>query len=225
MGKIVVIEGTDCSGKETQSKMLEKRLKKENVKVAQMSFPVYDSPTGRIIGGPYLGKEYICSGWFPEKAPNVEWKVASLYYAADRRYHREEILELKEKNDILILDRYTFSNMGYQVAKLPTKQERLNGYKWLETLEFELLELPKPDKVVFLHMPLEGQRIIKSRREESLDEHERDNECNRNAERAYLEMAKLYNFQILECLENERIKTREEMHEEVYSHVKRLILK
>ena len=74
-------------------------------------------------------------------------------------------------------------------------------------------------------MPLEGQIIIKSRREESLDEHERDNECNRNAERAYLEMAKLYNFQILECLENERIKTREEIHEEVYEHAKRLILK
>jgi len=93
-GKLILIEGTDCSGKETQSKMLEKRLKKENVKVAQMSFPVYDSPTGRIIGGPYLGKEYICSGWFPEKAPNVEWKVASLYYAADS----VKISSLKEKN-------------------------------------------------------------------------------------------------------------------------------
>ena len=124
MGKIVVIEGTDCSFKETQSKMLEERLKRENIKVAQMSFPVYKSPSGRIVGGPFLGKSEICKGWFPETAPNVNWQVASLYYAADRRYHKDKILELQKATDILILDRYVYSNMGYQVAKLP-KKERL----------------------------------------------------------------------------------------------------
>ena len=54
--KIIVIEGTDCSGKETQSKLREEKLKKEEKKVLRISFPAYDSPTGKIIEGPYLGK-------------------------------------------------------------------------------------------------------------------------------------------------------------------------
>ena len=87
MGKIILIEGTDCSGKETQSNILEENLIKDGYKVFKMSFPVYDSPTGKIVGGPYLGKESISSGWFKEGANNVPAKVASLYYAADRLYN------------------------------------------------------------------------------------------------------------------------------------------
>lgn len=82
-GKIIVIEGTDCSGKETQSKKLIERLNKEGIKTEYFSFPQYNTPTGRIVGGPYLGKSYICECWFPEGAINVDPKVASLYYAAD----------------------------------------------------------------------------------------------------------------------------------------------
>lgn len=225
MGKILAIEGTDCSGKETQSKMLEKRLKSENIKADMISFPIYNSPTGKIVGGPFLGKEEILSGWFEETAPNVDWKVAALYYAADRRYHIKKILESKSRNDILILDRYVYSNMGYQIAKLKDKAKRLEGFKWIEELEFNLLELPIPDKVLFLHMPLEQQIIIKSKRIEKLDQNESDDEYNKRAEETYLEMAKLYNFEMLECVSDKRIKTAEEIHEEVYEHAKRLILK
>ena len=64
MGKLIVIEGTDCSGKGTQSELLFKRLESEKKKVVKLSFPMYDTPTGKIVGGPYLGKESICKGWF-----------------------------------------------------------------------------------------------------------------------------------------------------------------
>ncbi|MCI8330605.1 MAG: hypothetical protein HFE04_00720 [Bacilli bacterium] len=225
MGKIVVIEGTDCSFKETQSKMLKERLKRENIKVEQMSFPVYSSPTGRIIGGPFLGKHETCEGWFPETAPNVDWQVASLYYAADRKYHLNEILKYKAENEILILDRYIYSNMGYQVSKLRTKEERIEGFKWIEKLELELLGLPNSDLRIFLHMPLDGQKIIKSKREEVLDQNEANDNYNKVAEDTYFEMAKLYDFKILECVSNGIIKTPEEIHEEVYSNVKKLVLK
>ena len=67
-GKLIVIEGTDCSGKETQTNILMDRLKKEGYPVVKFSFPMYDTPTGKIVGGPYLGKEYICDGWFPEQS-------------------------------------------------------------------------------------------------------------------------------------------------------------
>ena len=79
MQKLIVIEGTDCSGKNTQSKLLQEKLKKDGYKVVEMSFPMYDTPTGKIIGGPYLGKESICKGWFKEGANNVPAKVASLF--------------------------------------------------------------------------------------------------------------------------------------------------
>ena len=84
MGKIILIEGTDCSGKETQSKLLTEKLKKLGYSATYFTFPNYDSPTGKIIGGPFLGKSYISEGYFPEGAPNVDPKVSSLYYAADR---------------------------------------------------------------------------------------------------------------------------------------------
>ena len=57
-GKLIAIEGTDCSGKETQTNLLIKKLREEGVQVQNFSFPNYNSPTGKIIGGPYLGKEY-----------------------------------------------------------------------------------------------------------------------------------------------------------------------
>ena len=109
-GKIIVVEGTDCSGKETQTSLLVHKLRKDGRKVERLAFPDYESPTGKILGGPYLGKQYICDGYFPEGAANVDPKVASLYYAADRRYHREHILELLDQGIDLVLDRYVESN-------------------------------------------------------------------------------------------------------------------
>ena len=83
-GHLIDVEGTDCSGKETQTKELVRKLTEIGRKVKRYSFPMYDTPTGKIVGGPYLGKSYICDGWFSEGATNVDYKVASLYYAADR---------------------------------------------------------------------------------------------------------------------------------------------
>ena len=160
-GRLIVIEGTDCSGKETQTKMLVERLEKLNIKCVRLSFPMYDTPTGKIVGGPYLGKDYICDGWFEEGAVNVNPKVSSLYYAADRRYNVGKIEELLNEGINVILDRYTYSNLAHQGGKIEEKQERLEMYKWLEKLEFELLELPKADIKVFLHMPYEVSCILK----------------------------------------------------------------
>lgn len=225
MGKILVIEGTDCSGKQTQSKMLEERLKKENINTKKMGFPVYDSPSGRIVGGPFLGKEQICKGWFPEKAPNVDWLVSSLYYAADRRYNLDKILELRDKSELLILDRYVISNLAHQCGKIFDREERKKAQALLEQLEYDILGLPRPDDVIFLHMPYEYAAIIKQSREEALDENESDERHLRNAEKAFLELVESNGYTCIECVEDGRIKTREEIHEEVYGRVRKLIKK
>ena len=92
MGKIIVIEGIEGSGKETQSKLLVESLNKMGIKSIEFSFPMYDTPTGKIVGGPYLGNPEISAGFFPEGADQVDPHIASLYYAADRKYNMSKIL-------------------------------------------------------------------------------------------------------------------------------------
>ncbi|NLM62752.1 MAG: thymidylate kinase [Mollicutes bacterium] len=218
-GKLIVVEGTDCSGKETQTNLLIKKLNEKNISVVKFQFPNYESPTGKIIGGPYLGKEKICSSWFEEGAVNVDPKVASLYYAADRLYNISKINEMLNRGVNVILDRYTYSNMGHQGGKIENKEERLKMYEWLEELEFKFLKLPIPDIKIFLHMPYKYSLILKSNCKDSPDEHEKNENHLKNAEQAYIEIADKYNFKTIKCYKNDEIKTIEEIHDELYNYV------
>ncbi len=218
-GKLIVIEGTDCSGKETQTKLLVEKLEKINKKCVRFSFPNYDSPTGKIVGGPYLGKSYICKGWFNEGAINVDPKVSSLYYAADRKYNIGKIEEMLNQGINVILDRYIYSNLAHQGGKIKDNEERIKMYKWLEKLEFDLLELPHADIKVFLHMPYEVSLILKKDREEAMDEHEASKEHLLLAEDAYKEIAKMYNFKTIECNNKKLPKKIEEINEELFDYV------
>lgn len=224
-GKLIVVEGTDCSGKETQTKMLVEKLIKNNRKVKRYSFPMYDTPTGKIVGGPYLGKKYISDGWFSEGAPNVPYKVASLLYAADRLYNIDKINNDLENGIDVILDRYVYSNMAHQGGKIIDKKERIDLYKWLEELEFNLLNLPIPDIKIFLHMPVEYTKILKQNRLEEADQHEKDKNHLINAEKAYLEIAKMYDFNSIECIKDNNIKSIDDINKELYDIVEKLINK
>ena len=218
-GKLIVIEGTDCSGKETQSNKLYEYLISNNVKVEKFSFPQYNTPTGKIVGGPYLGKTYICEGWFSEGASNVDPKVASLYYAADRKYNIGKINELLNNGVNVILDRYIYSNMAHQGGKISDDKKRNEMYDWLEKLEFELLELPHADIKIFLHMPLKFSIELGKNRAEVLDQHEADPKHLENAEKGYLEIASRYNFKIIECA-SDTVRSREDISIDVISYVK-----
>lgn len=225
-GKLIVIEGTDCSGKETQSRLIIERFKKENIDIRYFCFPNYDSPTGKIVGGPYLGKEHICrewfqeKGWFPETAPLVDPKVSSLYYAADRRYNIGTINELLDNGINVILDRYFYSNMAHQGGKIEDKQERLNMYKWIEKLEVDLLELPLADIKIFLHVPYDISLKLKQNRIEALDEHESNKKHLVDAERAYLEIVDLYNFEKIKCYDNDNILSIDDINDKIYDYLK-----
>jgi len=222
-GKLIVIEGTDCSGKETQTNLLLKRLNDEKIKVEKFSFPNYQSPTGKIIGGPYLGKSYIGDCWFNEGATKVDPKVASLYYAADRKYNIHKITWLLDNGVNVILDRYVYSNMAHQGGKIIDKTERSEMYSWLDNLEFNLLELPKADIKVFLHMPYDQAVILKKSRLEQPDQHELDVGHLKSAEAAYLELADKYSFKTVECTEAGNIRTIEDIQKELYNSVKKEI--
>ena len=229
-GKLIVIEGTDCSGKETQAKLLEKKLKELNVKVQRLSFPSYDTPTGKIIGSCYLGKEDLCnkflkesSGWFPEGAGEVDGLVSSLYYAADRKYNINKIEALLNSGINVILDRYTFSNMAHQGGKIVTQEKRFQFFKKMEVLEFDLLELPKPDLVILLYVPYQVTLELLEKRAEVLDQNERDVKHLRRAEQTYLELRALYKFKMIECTRDKEMRGIDDIHEELLSNVWKLL--
>ena len=219
-GKLITIEGTDCSGKETQTNLLIKKLREEGYQVQNFSFPNYNSPTGRIIGGPYLGKEGFDKCYFEEGSTKVDPKVASLYYAADRKYNIDKINFLLEQGYNVILDRYIYSNMAHQGGKIIDKKERNNMYNWLDKLEFDLMGLPKPDLTIFLHMPTVVAEELKNHRKEKTDGHEKDKNHLKQAEIAYIELAQKYNFVTVECSENGKPKDIEAINEIVYNSVK-----
>lgn len=226
MNKIIVIEGTDCSGKATQSDLLIKRFAKEGIELGYFSFPNYNSPTGKIVGGSYLGKQDVDENGkrlfpdpvFKEGATKVDPKVASMIYALDRLYNMPELKRLLEMKH-MIVDRYVYSNMAHQGGKLEGIKERKELYKYVDELEFGLNELPIPDARIFLHMPYEYACKLKKNRK-FLDQHEVDKQHLINAEKAYLEIAELGNFKTIECVRNHEIRTEEDINEEVYQYVK-----
>lgn len=222
-GKLLVIEGTDCSGKETQAKKAVEYFKNKGVKIYEYSFPNYESTTGKIVGGPYLGKSYICEGWFSEGATNVDPLVASAYYAADRRYNIPEINKHLENGDIVLLDRYVESNMAHQGGKIKDPKKRQEIYQKLDTLEFEIMELPRPDAVIFLYMPFEYAAILKKNRAESADQHESNKEHLEQAEKAYLELTEKYNYIKVDCVKNDVIRTIDDISSEVVSRIEEII--
>ncbi len=221
--KIIVVEGTDGSGKQTQSEKLLNYYKEKGYKVNSFSFPVYDSPSGKIVGGSYLGKPEICDSFFEETSANVDPIVSSLYFAADRRYNFLKTIE-KEiyKNDIIILDRYSTSNMGHQVGKGKNIKEMDLILKKLELLEFGICELPRPDIVVFLHMPFEASLELRKGRKTG-DGNENSKEHLIKSEDAYLYVASKYKWNYIECIKNKKyssindIKSIDEIFKEIIS--------
>lgn len=211
--RIIVIEGTDCSGKETQSKLLEKRLIEQGKKVITLSFPMYDTPTGKIIGECYLGRGKD-SGIFPEGAVNLDPKIACLYYAADRKYNIDIVNKYLQEGYIVILDRYISSNMAYQGSKIKDKDERFYMYQWIDKLEYWLLDLPKPDITIFLHVPTEYSRILLENRTIN-DENEKDENYLKLSEQAYIELSELYNWKTIECVEDGKLRSIEEINDDI----------
>lgn len=214
---LITIEGVDCSGKETQSNILVERLRNEGKTVAKFSFPFYSSPTGRIVGRPYLGKDN--NSYFEEGASHVDPYVASLYFAADRKYNQKIIEDAIKNYDYVILDRYIYSNMAHQGCKL-SEAEQDDFFKFISQLEFDLLKLPKPDVAFFLYLPVELVRILKQNRKERPDDHEKDENYLHNAEKTYLKLEKECDFTRVNCYKDGNIKNVNEIADEIYSHIK-----
>ena len=212
-GKLIVIEGTDCSGKQTQTDILVASLQALGYQAISFSFPNYNSPTGKIIGEAYLGKN--SPSYFTEGIENVDPKISSLYYAADRLYNIKMIKDYLNQDYIVVLNRYVESNMAFQGGKIRDLKKRNMMYEWLDNLEFVLLDLPRPDYVIFLYLPYEYVLKLKASRGKKTNVN-----ILRMAETAYLELSTIYDYEKINCLKNNELRKINDIAAEILAKVK-----
>ena len=222
-GKLFVIDGTDGSGKQTQLKKLKERFEKENIEYKSVSFPNYESPSSSLV------KMYL-EGEFGTDSQAISPYIASTFFAADRYATFKKDYESYYKNGgIILADRYTTSNMVHQAGKITDDKEREKFLNWLWDFEFNLYGLPVPTKVIFLNMPTEyAQKLMINRENKITHKNKKDiHESNINhLKTAYNEACKLvkkYNWIEIQCVENKKIKTIDEIHEEVFKYIKKYI--
>lgn len=215
-GKFFVIDGTDGSGKQTQTKLLVSRLRDEGHKVESLHFPQY----GKKSAGPV--EEYL-AGKFGS-LDKVGPEQGSLLYAVDRYAASFRIRELLDAGVHVIADRYVASNMGHQGGKIEDPEERIAFFRWNDDLEYGIFKIPRPDLNIILHVPASYTIGLMAKRGEKLDIHEQDVDHLKAAERTYLEIADTFpGFELIECMKDSEIMPVEVIHEMVWSSVNTLI--
>ena len=219
MGKLFVIDGTDGSGKQTQFDLLKKHLTDDGIEYKTVSFPNYDSPSSSLV------KMYL-SGEFGENAKDVSPYIASTFYAADRyATFKKELQEYYENGGIILADRYTTANMVHQAGKITDEEEREKYLNWLFDLEFNIYGLPVPTEVFFLNMPPKKvEELIKNRENkfthsDKKDIHERDSKHLEDSYNAACSLVGKYNWNEIKCVKENEIRTREDIHNEIYNIV------
>ncbi len=216
-GKLIVIEGLDGSGKNTQSGILTKTLNKMGIKAKELSFPCYGQPSCALV-------EMYLQGEFGDKPDSVGPYAASTFYAVDRyASYKKDWGSFYEKGGVVIANRYVTSNLVHQMTKLP-KEEWESFAGWLSDLEYDKFGIPKPDLVVFLDMPVEvSQKLMLGRYhgdEQKKDIHEKDIayllECHKAATFASV----LDGWHRLTCSDGETPLSIEEISQKVVALVK-----
>lgn len=219
-GKLIVFEGTDGSGKATQAKLLCRRLQAESIPYQEIDFPRYGKPSAAMV------EEYL-NGHLGKKPEDVNAYAASLFYAMDRyASYKQDWGAAYEAGGLIVANRYTTSNAVHQASKLP-KHERTDYLNWLFDLEYRLLGLPKPDLVIYLDMPTEITEHMMRQREANTgthaDIHEQDETYLKNCRANAGEVVRQCGWSIIDCACKNEPRTPEDIHEQVYRMVKKLL--
>lgn len=223
-GKFIVLEGTDGSGKTAQFWQLLKELKERKIEVRTLDFPRYGEPSSYFIEQYLLGKY----GTWRE----VGAYRASLFYALDRFAVSSKVKKWLEEGKTVISNRYVASNLGHQGAKIRNKLARKLFFKWVDNLEYNILSLPRPNINIFLHVPAKIAYDLVSQKGdreylhgEKRDIHEEDIRHLEEAEKSFLEVAKLFprQFKVIECVEKEELLSIQEIEDKIWKIVKKFV--
>ena len=170
MGKLIVIEGLDGSGKSTQLELLPKGLKEKGIDCRTVSFPNYEDDSSALV------KMYL-SGQFGKKPGDVNAYAASSFYAVDRyASYKKDWGNYYNDGGVIVSGRYTTSNAVHQCSKLP-EEEWESFLSWLYEFEYKKLGIPAPDKVIFLDMPTQVSQKLLDKRYSADGGHKDIHEC------------------------------------------------
>ena len=216
MGKLIVIEGTDGSGKSTQFRLLTQRLTEEGQTFQKLVFPQYSEPSSALIRM-YLGGE------FGPNPADVNAYAASVFYAVDRYASYKKVWQQwYEEGGLIVSDRYTTSNAVHQASKEPGEKQG-EFLKWLYDLEYTRLGLPAPDLVIYLDVPTDFTEKMMRRREQDTnthaDIHEQDLDYLATCRRTGKVAAEYYGWTVIQCVKDGAMRSIEDIHEEIYRHV------
>ncbi len=214
MGKLIVFEGTDGSGKATQSKLLYERLLREGTDCRKLDFPRYGEPSCAAV-------ELYLRGALGEKPGDVNAYAASTFFSVDRYCsYKQDWGEYYERGGVLIADRYTTSNAVHQASKLP-RAERKAFLDWLFGFEYGLLGLPAPTAVFYLDVPTAlSERMMRAREaanHTSADIHERDEDYLRDCRETGEQLVADYGWQYVDCSRGGEMRSIEDIHAEIWT--------
>jgi len=223
MKKLIVIDGVDSSGKETNANFVYTFLKENNKDVTKISFPDYESNSSALV------KMYL-AGEFGKNANDVNAYAASSFYAVDRfaSFKTSWGKDFFDSDGYIVADRYVTSNMIHQASKISDPMEKEAFLNWLYDYEYEKLGLPKPDLVIFLNMPIWAvQQLIKNRAnkitgKKEKDIHEKDTKYLQESYDNAMNIAKKFGWTIVDCTIGDRIKSLDEIQDEIRNIVNNL---
>lgn len=206
-GKLIVIEGTDGSGKSTQLKLLKSYLSKSNIPVETISFPRYKKSFHGKTVAKYLRGEF---GAMDSVSPYL----VSLAYAMDRATAKWEMNKWLREGKVILADRYATSNLAHQAAKLPEK-ERDKFLKWDFELEYIVNKLPREDIVIYFHIPTDEAKVRIAKRGKE-DVHERDFEYLVEVGKMYQKLNKRYKHWVkINSEKSGKLRSKGNIHKEV----------
>ena len=216
MSSLIVLEGSDGSGKATQTTRLFERLRNLGVDVMRVSFPNYESESSALI------KMYL-RGDFGATAEEVNPYAAATFYAVDRFASFQSWKDFYAGSGVILADRYVGSNMAHQSAKIRRKADREKFLNWLDNFEYKRLQLPRPDLTIFLDMPPKIAAMLRRERGRE-DIHESDAAYMLKSYNAYKEIAEKFHWKVIDCSAGNFAKSAIDIHEEIFGLVEPMLI-
>ena len=216
MGKLIVLEGTDGSGKSTQFRLMAQRLEQENRAFRKLVFPRYDKESSALI------RMYL-AGEFGSKPSDVNAYAASAFFSVDRyASYKQDWGQWYEDGGLILSDRYTTSNAVHQASK-EAPEDRKRFLEWLYHFEYDCLGLPRPDLTIYLDVPTAFTEKLMRGREAATgthaDIHEKDLAYLATCRETGRAAAEFYGWTVIHCVKDGAMRAIEDIHEEIYRHV------